>query len=124
GRLAKARKLLDRAARLGPELALERGLLFLAERQLVPAERAFAEALAHAPSSAAACINLQFTRLSLGRLAEAAELLPRAVELAPTPAQQRLLALLRHLVPGAPVVSTVWTAEDDRTVVQCLRSLG
>ncbi|HEY1376015.1 MAG TPA: tetratricopeptide repeat protein, partial [Gemmataceae bacterium] len=124
GRLADARRLLDRAAADEPTLALERGLLLLAEGYLTPAEKAFAAARAHDPKSAAACINLAFTRLSLGRVAEAAELLPRAAELAPTPVQQRLLTQLHLLAAGVAEAPAGWSVEDDRAVVQCLRSLG
>jgi tetratricopeptide (TPR) repeat protein len=124
-RLADARRLLDRAPADDPALALERGLVSLAENQLLPAEQAFAEAFRHDPQSPAACLNLVFTRLSLGRLAGAAELLPRAAEMAPRPSQQRLLAQLRVLASGeAAAVGADWTTEDDKALVQCLRGIG
>src|SRR5207237_9310582 len=68
GRLAEARRLLERVA-ADESTALERGLLCLAEGQLLPAEREFAAALAASPEQeAAAVLNVVFTRLSLGRL--------------------------------------------------------
>jgi tetratricopeptide (TPR) repeat protein len=124
GRTMEARLLLDGAPADDAALALERGMLFVAEGQLVPAERALSAALAHDPQSAAACINLVFTRLSLGRLADALELLPRAAELAPTPDTQRLLEHLRVLAIGSKEAPAGWTVDDDRQVVECLRSLG
>jgi Flp pilus assembly protein TadD len=123
-RLADARQVLDRAPAENLSLALERGLLLLAESQLVPAEKAFAEAARYDPRSPAPCLNLVFARLSLGRLAEALELLPRAIELAPLPGQQRLLAQLRVLAARRPEALAGWSPEDDKAVVQCLRTIG
>ena len=117
GRLAEARRLLDRAAE-DPSLSIERGLLSLAQGRLLPAEQAFAAALAAEPSSAAAAINLVFIRLSVGRLTEAAALLPRAATLAPSPELKRLLENLHRLTSRTTEAPADWTLDDDRSVVQ------
>jgi Flp pilus assembly protein TadD len=124
GRLRDARRLLDCASADEPTLALERGLLALAEGQLLIAEKAFAAAAAHDPESAAAVINLTLMRLSVGRLAEAAELLPRAAELAATPELRRWLTNLGVLASNAMNVPAGWTVEDDQAMLDGLRSLG
>jgi tetratricopeptide (TPR) repeat protein len=137
GRIADARRLLDRAPANDASLALERGLLALAEGQIVPAEKAFAAALAvfEPPQSnptpqggreqeAAAAMNLVFTRLSLGRVAEAAALMPRAADLAPTYDLTRLLTLLNALATDSTTSVTDWVVDDDRALIDCLRSLG
>lgn len=124
GRLADARRLLDTVLADDASLDLERGLLLLAEGHPVPAERAFATAFDHDPKSAAAAVNLVFTRLSLGRVAEAAELMPRAAVLAPDPALKRLLLELHALATGAREPPPEWSVADDKTILQCLRSLG
>jgi tetratricopeptide (TPR) repeat protein len=124
GRLADARRLLDRVLTDDPSLDLERGQLFLAEGHLVPAEKAFAAAWAHDAQSPAAIVNLVFTRLSLGRLAETADLLPRAAALAIDPALKRLLSHLHVLASGPGETPADWTLADDRAMVRCLRSLA
>jgi tetratricopeptide (TPR) repeat protein len=124
GRLAQARLVLDRAAPDEPTLAHERGLLALAEGQLVSAERAFAAAVANEPESAAAVTNLIFARLSLGRLAEAVSLLPNATALAPTPELKRLLQNLSRLTARPAEAPAEWSVDDDLAVINCLRSLG
>jgi tetratricopeptide (TPR) repeat protein len=124
GRIADARRLLDIAPADETLLAFERGLLLVAEGQLAAAEQALSTALAYDPHAGAAAINLVFTRLSLGRLAEAAEVLPRAVQAAPPTELRRLLEHLHALATGAREAPAGWTAEDDRQIIECLRSLG
>lgn len=122
GRFDDARQSLDRLSG-GDALAdVQRGLTWLAEGQIVPAETAFASAVRHSPDNAAAVVNLFLCRLSLGRYELARELLPRAAELAP-PKWQRLLSQLRQLVADPPTAGE-WTAEDDRRVVQFLHLIG
>jgi tetratricopeptide (TPR) repeat protein len=120
-RLADARKVLERVPAADDSLALERGLLHLAEDKLIPAEQEFAVALAYDHDSAAAAINLVFARLSLGRIGEAVELLPRAVSLAP-PALRPVLGQLGELAARRPAAP--WTPEADQAMAQTLRSLG
>ncbi len=124
GRLAEAGRLLDHAPAADATFALERGLLAVAEGQLVPAEKAFAAALAHDPESAAAAVNLVFTRLSLGRVAEAAALMPQAAALASTTDLKRLLTLMHALATASTEKITDWTIEDDRAIIEFLRSIG
>src|SRR5262249_38792523 len=77
-RFDDARQALDRLS--GPDALadVQRGLTWLAEGQIVPAEAAFASAVRHSPDNAAAVVNLFMCRLSLGRYELALELLPRA----------------------------------------------
>jgi tetratricopeptide (TPR) repeat protein len=121
-RLADARKVLGRVPGSDDSMALERGLLHVAEGKLVPAEQEFGAALIHDPNSAAAAINLVYTRLSLGRVAEAADLLPRAASLAPA----ALRPVLRHLeeLVARRRAGAEWTPDDDKAMGQTLRSLG
>jgi tetratricopeptide (TPR) repeat protein len=122
GRFDDARTALDRLPARDALAEVQRGLAWLADGQIVPAETAFAEAVRHAPDDSVAVLNLFLCRLSLGRYELARELLPRAAEVAP-PAWQRLLAQLRQLVADPPTADD-WTAEDDRRVVQFLRVIG
>jgi tetratricopeptide (TPR) repeat protein len=124
GRLADARRLLERVPADERSLAVERGLLLLAEGQLVPAEKAFVAALEFDPDSSAAAVNLVFTRLSLGRLAEATAILPRAADVAPTAELKRLLGHLHQLSARPRETPAGWSADDDRDVIQALRSIG
>jgi tetratricopeptide (TPR) repeat protein len=123
-RLADARRLLDSAPAEDRSLTLERGLLAVAEGQFVVAEKSFAAVLQDDAENAAAAFNLVFTRLSLGRLSEAVALLPRAVALAPTDDSRSLLTRLQKLTVRAAEPPAGWSIDDDRAVIQCLRSLG
>lgn len=105
-------------------LALERGLLALADGHLLAAEKEFAAALDHDPASLPATINLAFTSLSLGRLADAVPLLARATAIASVPSQARLLKVLHHLAADGAADGAAWTIDDDRAVVSSLRSIG
>jgi len=122
GRFEDARQVLDRLPGRDATADVQRGLTWLAEGQLVPAEKAFADAARHAPHNAAGVVNLFLCRLSLGRYELVRELLPRAAELAP-PNWQGLLGQLRQLVTDPPAADD-WKAEDDRRVVQFLHAIG
>lgn len=124
GQLTHASHLLDRMSGQVGSLELERGLLSLTQGQLVAAERAFLAAYNHDAQSAAACINLVFTRLSLGRLSEALEILPRAIELAHTSTTRRLLDHLKVVASGSSEPPRGWTENDDAAMIQLLKSIG
>jgi tetratricopeptide (TPR) repeat protein len=124
GRRADARRALESASADDRSLTLERGLLAVAEGQLVAAEKSFAAVLQDDPDSAAATVNLLFTRLSLGRLAEAVSLMPRAAALAPTDELRATLTRLQKMASGPAEGFNEWTIEDVRAAIDCLRSLG
>lgn len=124
GQLAHARRLLDRMPSQAGALEFERGMLALAQGQLVAAERAFVAACSHDAKSVAAYINLIFTRLSLGRLKEALEILPRAIELAHTPTIRRLLENLKVVASGSSEPPDGWTENNDGAMIQLIRSIG
>jgi tetratricopeptide (TPR) repeat protein len=123
-RPADAIRLLDRVSRPDAALLVERGLLQMAQGQLVPAERAFADAIALDSSNGVALANLLLTRLSLGRLPDAPALVPAASEHAPTAALHRLFTLLARLTADTPQADEVWSESDDRALIQLFHTLG
>jgi tetratricopeptide (TPR) repeat protein len=124
GRTADAERVLDRVEKPDAPLLVERGLLALLAGQLAPAERAFDAAVGLDRDNGTAISNLILTRLSLGRLADAATLLPAAVERAPTAVLRRLAALLKQLLATPPTLEGTWTADDDAAVLDLLRKVG
>jgi tetratricopeptide (TPR) repeat protein len=133
GKVAEARAALRKISRPDASAWLQMGLLSLREKQLAQAEGEFARAWEMDPSSYPACYNLVMTRLTLGRLDDCRALLPRALELAPTPDEQRYLAVLQALLGSSPaqngdVPVTTAVAElsfdDEGRLLQLLRGLG
>jgi tetratricopeptide (TPR) repeat protein len=124
GRRSDARRLLDRVRPPDAALLVESGLLHLADGQIIPAERAFADAVALEPSHGAAIGNLLLTRLSLGRMNDALAILPAAIEHAPTPPLRRLFTLLERLTTASRQSGEDWAESDDDALVQFLRALG
>lgn len=123
-RLADARRIVEQLPNDDAGAALERGLLCLAERQLVPAERAFAHSVQLDPNSGAGPVNLLLCRLSLGRYAAAIDILPRAAYLAPTSEWRRLLGQLKQVCENPPVPDDRWTDTDDQAMVDLFRGLA
>lgn len=124
GQWADAHRVLDNAEESSSGMLVERGLLALAERQLAVAERAFSEAMALDGDSRSAVPNLLFTRLSLGRIGAAAELLPHAMAMAPTHTLKRLCQCLQALVTGDATTMDEWTSSDDELVIGMLQGIG
>jgi Flp pilus assembly protein TadD len=124
GRANDAHRLLDRADDANAVLLGERGLLHLGDGHLVLAERAFAKSVAHDPADGATLWNLLFTRLSMGRLPDALQLLPAAVQHAPNAQLKRLGELLNLLFvdPNRPIEN--WTPSDDESISQFLMKIG
>jgi tetratricopeptide (TPR) repeat protein len=109
---------------LWSRLLRERGLLHLSEGHLLPAERAFAESVAHDPSHGGAWWNLLYTRMSLGRVSEAAEIVGEAIQHAPSPELRRLGRLIGALVSSSRPSIQNWTTADDESLKHFLRRIG
>jgi tetratricopeptide (TPR) repeat protein len=84
----------------GPDgnVALQRGLLSLREKQWAQAEPDLAEAWRLEPTCYAAGYDLIMTRLTLGKAAEAVDLLPAVAALAPTEEERHTLSALGRLL--------------------------
>jgi tetratricopeptide (TPR) repeat protein len=98
GKTGDARNALRKIAQPDANTLLQMGLLSLQDKQPAQAEQEFARALEMDPASYEVCYNLALTRLALGKLEACAALIPRAVELAPGPDEQRFLRVLSDLV--------------------------
>ncbi|HZT80867.1 MAG TPA: tetratricopeptide repeat protein, partial [Gemmataceae bacterium] len=114
---------------------LQLGLLSLQEGQAAQAEQEFTRAWQMDPSSYEACHNLLMTRLTLNQLDSTLGLLPRAIELAPTPDEKRFLEVLQLLLQSCQSASrngeyrldpvlTDFSAEDEQRILRLARSLG
>jgi tetratricopeptide (TPR) repeat protein len=132
GRTAEAGTALRRIAKPGPDVYTQLGLLALAERQPARAEPDLARAWQLDPGRFSTGYNLLMTRLSLGRLADSADLAERVAERAPTESERRHLNLLASWLrccDGDPSVSrdsplAGCSAEEDRRLIVLARSLG
>ena len=107
-----------------PRSSCECGLLALKDRQLAEAEKDFACARVLDPLHAPAGYNLLMTRLSLGRLEDAATILPAYLD----QAAEDERVLFRNLAPllatnGDGVLSTMDRAEEGQ-LLALIRGLG
>jgi Flp pilus assembly protein TadD len=132
GEIDEARAALRRINPPDPDVWLQLGLLSVNERQLAQAEQEFAQAWQLNGKSFAAGANLLLARLALGRSAEAAQLGPAIVGLAPNPEEWYLFTLLSAVLRGSqngngapddPVL-TQMTAEDEQRLLTVMRGLG
>lgn len=123
GRPADARATLARIADPDANVYLQRGVLAFNEREWADAGDNFAKAWEKDASSFPAAYNLMLTRLCTGQLDQALETLDKLVPLAPSPAENRFLTVLRGLLgrPGAEAsaeqihyLSTITTDEEQR----------
>ena len=122
----EARRLLEGAGDEHPHVLLQRGLLFLQERQLAAAEGEFAAALEKSPDSPAAVTNLALTRLSIGHLDGLPEMLDRAAERTTFGEWRRTLQIFKSLLPGQtsdPALTTL-TAPEELRLLWRLQRLG
>ncbi|HKB40649.1 MAG TPA: tetratricopeptide repeat protein, partial [Gemmataceae bacterium] len=101
GKTAEARAALRKITRPDANVFLQMGLLSLQENVVAQAEQEFARAWQMDSKSFAACYNLVMARLSLGQVEPAQELIPTALELAPTKEQKRFLTVLQELLKYA-----------------------
>jgi tetratricopeptide (TPR) repeat protein len=139
GNLREARNALRRIEPADGNVWLQLGVLSRREvkgsmtQPLQQAEQEFARAWQEDPRSYEACHNLLLTRLSLGQLEAAATLLPRLLELAPAPQEQRRLSVLQALLPGPeaangdnrsnPLLAEMQLA-DEQQLLKLARGLG
>src|SRR5262249_7220810 len=120
---------------------LQMGLLSLQEGVVAQAEQEFARAWQLDNKSFAACYNLLMSRLTLGQVEPALELIPQAVELTSSREQKRTLTLLAELLryahdrteTGHPTDLPVFdvdspldalTQADERRLLELARGLG
>jgi Flp pilus assembly protein TadD len=135
GKTAEARNALRKIGKPDANVLLQLGLLSLKEGNLPQAEGEFVRAREMDAGSYEICFNLLLTQLTLGKLAEASDLLPAAVELTGQNAdERRFLVVLQALLKAAqkrnygtlitdPVLLDM-TNEDEARLLKVLKSLG
>jgi Flp pilus assembly protein TadD len=101
GKIADARAAFRKIDPPDANVLLQLGLLSLQEGQLAQAEQEFARAWQQDGDSLEAVYNLLMTRLALGQIEQAAELVPPLLALAPGPADERFFHILGDLLAGA-----------------------
>src|SRR5579872_1076710 len=135
GKTNEARAALRKITKPDANVLLQMGLLSLKEGNLAAAEGDFMRAREQDKSSYEICFNLLLTQLTLGKVKEALELLPQALELAtPDAEERRFLTILQALLKAAqkansgalitdPVLLDM-SAEDEARVLKVIKSLG
>jgi tetratricopeptide (TPR) repeat protein len=105
GRLADARHILGKITEPDANVLLQRGILAFADKEYARAAEEFARAWEKEPVGYPAAYNLMLTRLCLGQVNQAMEMLGRLVAIAPSEPEKRFLGLLRSLLqPSNPDV--------------------
>ena len=139
GKTMDARNALRKIPTPDANVLLQMGLLSLQEGNLAQAEEEFSRAAELDPGGYEICYNLLLTRLTLGRVEDSYNLIPRALELVPgaSPAQsfsggspadeQRFLQVLQALLhscirDGAPMPDI--TPKDEERLLKVVLSLG
>jgi Flp pilus assembly protein TadD len=145
GQTGEARAVLRKIEPADANVTLQMGLLSLQEKNLLQAEGEFARAWGMDRQSYEACYNLLLTQLTLGKIEDAFELLPRARELARSAEQHahsiRFLELLEALLgvcrgeggtpagewaadrPLSPLLSEI-SSQEENALLQLVRGLG
>jgi tetratricopeptide (TPR) repeat protein len=133
GLISKARRVLQNVARKDPGIAFQIGLLSLEEKRLSQAEEDFARAWAAKPDCFEAGYNLLMTRLSLGELEQAKNILPQVIELAAEQSQRDYLVLIGrviqngssdHLENGEAATLADISPEEEQRILEFLQNLG
>src|SRR5262245_54510612 len=140
GNYAEARAAFRKIARPDANVLLQLGLLSLREGQLSVAVEELARAWEMDPRSYATVYNLVMAQLSLGQFDDCRPRIATARKLAPSPEQERLLALLEELVsnyrpetPGEPMPVIMLalesplesvTPQEEQQLIKLIRSLG
>ena len=104
GRNADALTALGRITEPDANVYLQRGLLCYAEKDFAQAEKDFARAWELETQSYAAGYNLLLAQLCQKKRPNGAAIIDRLLPLAPSPAEQRFLSLLRALLLNAAPV--------------------
>jgi Flp pilus assembly protein TadD len=136
GKVNDARAALRKVNSPDAEVVLQMALLSLREGNMAQAEEELSRAWALDPTSYEICNNLLLTRLTLGKLDECAELIPKAFELvsqrnASAAAEEgRFLTLLQALLRSCkkggrpdPLLAEL-TPADEQRLLKLVRSLG
>lgn len=131
-RPAEARAALARIAEPDANVLLQRGLLAYLEKDFAQAETDFARSWELAPTSYAAGYNLFLARLCQKKREDSAGLIEKLLPLAPNPAEQRFLSLLRALLlTGGPTLApdlrtaiSAMSVDDETRLVDMLSGLG
>jgi tetratricopeptide (TPR) repeat protein len=98
GRFADARHILGKVAEPDAAVLLQRGILAFNDKEFPKAAEEFARAWDKDTASYPAAYNLMLSRLCLGQLDEAVEMLGKLVPIAPSDDEKRFLGLLRSLL--------------------------
>lgn len=98
GRIPEARQTLAKIADPDCNVFLQRGILAFNEKEWANAAAEFEKAWQKEGTSYPAAYNLMLTRLCLGQLDGAWEILDKLIALAPSPNESRFLGLLRGLL--------------------------
>jgi Flp pilus assembly protein TadD len=134
GKPAEARQALRRITPPDANIWLQLGILSLQEQNVAQAEQELGKAFDLDPTSYEICHNLLLARLTLDQLDRCEQLLPQAMNLAPSGKERRFLAILQRLLhhcrhPQAdeyvldPALMEI-TDEDEQRLLQLARSLG
>jgi tetratricopeptide (TPR) repeat protein len=140
GKTQDARNALRKIAKPDANVTLQMGLLSLQEGNLVQAEGEFARAWEMDPACFEICYNLLLTRLTLGKVEDSYNLIPKALELvAGIPQGQSfsggssadekrflliLQALLRCCLKGGGAAMPEINANDEQRLLKVVLSLG
>ncbi len=101
GRGGEARAMLAKIGDPDANVLLQRGVLAFNDKEWPAAADEFEKAWQKDPASYPAAYNLMLTRLCQGQLEGALEILDKLVPLAPSPAENRFLTLMRSLLGRA-----------------------
>jgi tetratricopeptide (TPR) repeat protein len=133
GRTADARHILSKIVEPDANVLLQRGVLAFIDKDFAQAATEFERACEKEPTAYAPAYNLFLARLSQGQLEPCVELFARLVPLAPTPAEQRFLGLVRSLlshssngasVPDQDYLIGSLTAEEEQRLLALVVGLN
>ena len=140
GKIQDARNALRKIAKPDANVVLQMGLLSLLEGNLAQAEGEFANAWELDPDCFETCYNLLLTRLTLGKVEDGYNLIPKAMELVTRIPQGRsfsggssadeqrfllvLQALLRCCLKGGGTAMPDINANDEQRLLKVVLSLG
>jgi tetratricopeptide (TPR) repeat protein len=106
GRSGEARQTLARISDADANVLLQRGVLAFNDKEWPAAAAEFEKAWQKDPTSYPAAYNLMLSKLCQGQLEGALEVLDKLVPLAPSPAENRFLTLVKSLLGRAGAEAT------------------